>query len=69
LFTAEYHKNSLIAKALTNHNPDCISIGSFLGSLNFGGQEFRKEHALFTESGKAFFGVILNLNFLSRKRS
>lgn len=68
LFAAEYHKNSLIAKALINHNPDCISISTFLNSLSFGGQELRGAHALFTEEGKTFFWSYSKLDFFEGKK-
>jgi hypothetical protein len=64
LSAAEYHKNSLIAKALTNHKPDCILIHSFLNSLSHGGQEHQfPAHALFTEGGKVFFWSYSKLDF------
>jgi len=67
LFAAEHYKSTLIAKALTNHSPDCISINSFLSSLSFGGQELGGAHAIFTEKGKTFFWSYSTLDFFEGK--
>ncbi len=64
LISGDYYKEDLISKALIGHNPDCISINTFLTSIKEVGKEFQfTPHAIFTEDGKMFFWSYSEKNF------